>query len=136
MFTATDVRVTVDLPGKFDSFFSGSSVAQNPENYSHEPDQQAGADLVHAAYIDSEHRRVGKGYALRLTLAGPYDLVESALGVLTDYADNCRVANQDAAEDRYSDPSDRASARAEITASRKVDERVDKALAQARLQRG
>lgn len=136
MFTETDVKVVIDLPGKFDSFFSGSSVAQNPENYSHEADQQAGADHLHAAYIDSEHRRIGKGYALRLTLAGPSDLVEASLGVLTDYADNCRVANQDAAEDRYSDPSDRASARAEITASRKVDERVEKALAQVRRQRG
>lgn len=136
MTTPAQVSIVIDLPGKFDSFFSGSSVAQNPKNYSHEADSQAGAEHLHAAYIDREMIPRGKGHSLRLRLAGPFDLVESALDVLTDYTDACRVANGDAAGDRYADPSDRASARAEITASLKVDERVAKALAQARLQRG
>lgn len=126
----THVSVQIDLPGKFDSFFSGSSVGQNPDGYSHVPAVQAGADLLHAAYIDCEHRKIGKGYALRLTLAGEASLVEHAIDVLGDYTDACRVANKDTAEDRYCDAADRASARAEMAASHKVDERIQVALRQ------
>lgn len=88
---------TIELPGKFDSFFSGTGVVAG-DPYSDDPLLETGARLLEAAYHDRYLIRRGKGYSLRLDIgshATSEEIVTAALHVLWDYADSCLVANSD-----------------------------------------
>lgn len=81
---------TVTIPGKFDGFFSGSSVAQGEGGYSRNPELQAGADCLHTAYRDRIYKGAGKGYSLQLRC-----LTYDAVRVLADYASTCIAVNDE-----------------------------------------
>lgn len=101
MPTITEV---VDLPGKFDSWFSGTGLIQGEpiSQQSDDPHYNAAAQLVKAAYDASRYIKRGKdGYTLRLTLTGERGLVIDALAYLADYGDYCMVANSDIAFGPY-----------------------------------
>jgi hypothetical protein len=88
--------VTIDLPGKFDSDFSGSSVGQGQTATS----GYDGAALLYAAYKAGREIKRGKGYSLRLTLTGTTEEVTDALYCLFDYADTFVATNGDDPEYR------------------------------------
>lgn len=117
-------QLTVDVPGAFDSFFSGTGVGQG---------QLIEDDLslvaLHTAYRTS--RRIGRsarGYRLRFSFTDN-SLGRQAIEALIEYADACVVANADTVADRLADPSDRASARTETAAARTVIARCRQVLA-------
>lgn len=95
------IETTIDLPGVFDSDFSGSSVGQGQV-------ERAGYDnaaLLHAAYAAGTKIKRGKGYSLRLRLEGTQEQVVDCLFALYDYADTYAVvagAGDGSAEDRAS----------------------------------
>lgn len=111
-------EVTVVLPGKFDGFFSGTSVAQGEGNYSRDPVLQAGADLLYERYRDRFVVRAGRGYRVRLDR-----LTLDAVTVLRDYADTCVFVNEDEPD------------HAEVAAARKVLAECDRLLSTAGLVR-
>lgn len=121
-YGTVDVNFGIDLPGKFDSFLSGSSVAYSGDGYSDDPLLQAGAESLHTLYRAARRVKIGKGYAVRLMFDGKAYRAYNMLLVLDDYADSCVVANSDAVGE--GDPEDRAAARAETAAARKVRERI------------
>lgn len=94
---------TVIIPGKFDGYFSGSSLAQGEGKYSNDPVKQTAADVLYEAYQSRTKIRSGKGYRLRLAR-----LTVAAVAVLADYASTCIVVNGDEPD------------HAEIAAARKV----------------
>lgn len=109
--STTVTTVTIDLPGVFDSDFSGSSVGQGQvENSGYD-----NADRLYAAYCLGVKINRGKGYSLRLALTGTLVEVVDALYCLYDYADT--YVNVAASGDQ---PEDRASA----AAARKVRDRA------------
>lgn len=121
MATTKDKVITIDLPGKFDSFFSGSSVGQGQTDM--KVSGYPGAPGLYKAYTEARHIKRGKGYSLRLTI--PVDEhTRDVLDCLWDYADTCAVVNQDAAYDSTGSPEDRNDAYGEMVAGRKVCERV------------
>lgn len=67
---------TVTMPGAFDSWFSGSSVAQGQTG------DDAGMESLYAAYRYAERRRVGRrGYTLTMRMD------TEALDCLQEYAE-------------------------------------------------
>lgn len=105
--------ITIDFPGKFDSFFSLTGMAQGQVD----DDIQR---LLLQAYTDSRYIKRGKlGYTLRLTIPVD-DNTREILQEIAEYGDYCCGANRDTVSDRTADPSDRDSARGEIKAARKV----------------
>jgi hypothetical protein len=94
------MQTTIDMPGVFDSDFSGSSVGQGQTANS----GYAGGEMVTAAYKAGRKIRTGKGYRLRLTFDGTPEQVADALFCLWDYADTYVSVGQDAetAEERAS----------------------------------
>jgi len=73
---------TVTMPGAFDSWFSGSSVAQGQTG------GDAGMESLHAAYRSAERRRVGRrGYMLTMLMDA------EALDRLQEYAETAAECN-------------------------------------------
>jgi hypothetical protein len=124
------VEVRVDMPGAFDSFFSGSGVAQG-ERYSEEGSLLTiGGRLLTEAYQAAGRVKRGRGYIVPLRLSGAAEVVRAALEVLIDYAETCVVIAGDTVEDRSADPQDRADARTEAAAARRTIERAKAAQAE------
>lgn len=91
------ITVTVDMPGLFDSDFSGSSVGQGQiENSGYD-----GAAMLYAAYGSARRISAGRGYRLRLSMTGTAVDVTDALYCLWHYADTLAVANGDEPEYRH-----------------------------------
>lgn len=89
--------ITINLPGKFNDFFSGSSVGQGQTSL--EATGYPGAPGLYAAYLAAERRKVGKGYSYRLTI--PVDEhTDDVLRCLWEYADTCYWVNLDEPETR------------------------------------
>jgi hypothetical protein len=119
--TAKSNVITIDLPGKFDNFFSGSSVGQGQFDGSY-----PGGECLYKAYMESKRITRGKGYSLRLTI--PVDEhTRDVLDCLRDYGETCISANKDSTGSD-NEPEVRSDAYGEIAAGRKVCERVDAAL--------
>lgn len=121
----TATHVIIDVPGKFDSFFSGSGVGQG--QVSMEQSGDLGAPGLYKAYCESERIIRGKGYSLRFIVPRD-DLTLEVLGCLRDYGDTCYHANRDNATGVGLDPEDRNSAYGEMMAGSIVVERVDAVL--------
>jgi hypothetical protein len=121
--------ITIDLPGKFDGFFSGSSVAQESlEKLTVDAGGYAGSVGLRKVYDAARRITRGKGYSLRLTIPrdeNAADIIEC----LRDYADTCATVNEDNAYGRGLDPQDRNDAYGEMMGGRKVRDLCDKALA-------
>lgn len=100
--------VVLDLPGKFDVFFSGSSVGQGQVENSGYPRARETYEL----YKSATHFKRGKGYSTRMFV--PKEVAQGVLYTLWQYADSCIVANSD--EPDYS----------EVGAAKKVLERIQK----------
>jgi hypothetical protein len=92
--------VTIDMPGKFSGFFSGSSVGQGQIEDSGYP----GAAALWEAYRHARRIHRGHGHTVRLTF--PRADAADALACLDAYAESCLVANSD-----YPDHAEVASAR-------------------------
>jgi hypothetical protein len=124
-YSVTDAAVTVDMPGKFDSYFALSSVGQGQVE-----DSDRGPVALHEAYERAERIRRGKGYALRLALTRTD--AAAALDCLRDYAETCIVVNGDTATDATLDKADRFDALGEINAAKALIERIDAITAEIR----
>jgi hypothetical protein len=123
MTTSTAAKpLTIDLPGKFDVYFSGSGVAQG------QTENDPTLEKLHAAYKAAVVIRRGKGRAIRLTL--PDEGATDILVALIDYADTCYVVNSDLASDRTVEARDRFDALGEQQAAMRVIERARKLLDQ------
>lgn len=92
------ISVTVDMPGVFDSDFSGSGVGQGIVDL--ERSGYDGAPMLYEAYRGARKISGGKGYRLRLTLSGEPLAVEDALYCLWHHADTYVYANSDEPEMR------------------------------------
>lgn len=104
--------VRIELPGKFDSWFSGSGIGQG------QVDDEIERKL-YEAYKASRRINRGKGYLLRVEL--PVDeYTHEILETLARYGGYCADANYDEAHDTSSDRKDRYSALAEIAAGERV----------------
>lgn len=89
--------ITINLPGKFNDFFSGSSVGQGQTSL--KDTGYPGAPGLYAAYQNAERRKVGKGYSYRLTIPVNED-TDAILDCLWHYADTCYSVNLDEPDTR------------------------------------
>ncbi len=101
--------MTVDIPGAFDTFFTGTGCYAG-QPYTSDPEMERGSRELAAAYRSARHITRGKGYTLRAELPS----IEAAV-VLAEHAVWCIGRNAD--EPEYS----------EMSAARKVAERVEQA---------
>jgi hypothetical protein len=77
------------MPGKFDMYFAGTSIGEGQYNKGN-----PGERLVHDAWENSARRDTGSGgYYMVVHLEGPPRRVESALGILKEYAETCIFIN-------------------------------------------
>lgn len=102
---------TINLPGAFDSWFSGTGVAQGNTG------EDNSLVLLAEAYRAAVRIKRGRGYSLRLSLPENAEEREDLLHALRDYADYCLVANSD--EPNHS----------EVAAARKVYQEATNLLA-------
>lgn len=100
--------IVLDLPGAFDSYFSGSSVGQGQVETAGYPR----AKETYEAYKRATRFRRGKGYIVRLVI--PKDVAQGVLYTMWEYCDACLVANSD--EPQYS----------EVSAAKRLLERIQK----------
>lgn len=121
--------ITIDLPGKFDSYFDGSSVVQESlDRLTVEAGGYPGSIGLRRAYDASRKIVRGRGYSLRLTIARD-EHARDIIECLRDYADTCAKISADNAYGSGLDPSDRNDAYGEMMGGRKVRELCDQALA-------
>lgn len=97
--------LTIDLPGRFDGFFEGTSEAQGDN----------GKTPLYLAYQTGKIINRSRGYSMRLTL--PTEDAEEILRVLREYAGDCIYFNQD----QMREPGTQA----EVAAARLVINRCD-----------
>jgi len=119
---------TIDLPGKFDSWFDQTGLATGAD-YGTAWVLDAATD----AYKAAVRVRRGRGYALRLTV--PDEGARDFLLLLREYAGYCIDANREDATaigDDQDTVRDRFSALGETQAARRVIERVDAILSATR----
>lgn len=83
---------TVDIPGAFESFFTGTGAIQQAGtpgySYSDNPDMERGAIELRRAWETSTRLRRGRGHTDRVELSS----VEAAI-VLAEYAEVCLSSN-------------------------------------------
>lgn len=82
------MNVTIDMPGAFETFWTGTGVAQGQVYVDDDEALEAGAKELRHAYDVGKSIRRGRGYSMRLTLTTP-----EAVEVLRDYADVCISSN-------------------------------------------
>lgn len=83
----SDESLTVEFPGAFDCFFSGTSVAQG-DPWSHIPEEEAAAVCLRESYKRAKRIKRGKGYSVRLE-----GLTVDAVSILACYAYYCLDGN-------------------------------------------
>lgn len=104
--TFSGVLFTIDMPGAFDSYFSGTGIGQGQ-------DLEDNADrALYDAYRNATRIRSGKGYRLRMTV----DLDGAAS--LAEYCDFCIGANSQTYGENIN---------SELQAARKLLERIEDA---------
>lgn len=104
---------TVMMPGAFDSFWTGTGVAQG-QQWSDDPAEEAGARQLRRAWERAYAQRVGKGHRRML------QLTRAAVQVLADYADACISSIEGSSDEGLG---------SELRAARQLRERCDRVLA-------
>lgn len=104
---------TVMMPGAFDSFWTGTGVAQG-QQWSDDPVEEAGARQLRRAWERAYAQRVGKGHRRMLHLTA------AAVQVLADYADACISSIEGSSDEGLG---------SELRAARQLRERCDRVLA-------
>lgn len=109
----TRISVTLKMPGKFDSYFSGTGIGQGQYNENNPIEV-----MVRNAWVNSARRKAGPGYYLIVFLEGEKETVMSALDEFMSYATDCADLNS------YPD---NATDRAELIAARGFIKRLQDA---------
>lgn len=120
--------ITIDIPGKFDGFFDGTSLMQYSQPEDLIADWGQAGVVLREAYENCRTIKRGKGVTYRITLPRDGELTREAIGILSTYAETCAVANRDSAYGRGLDPEDRNTAYGEMIAGQKVYARCATAL--------
>jgi hypothetical protein len=81
--------MTVDVPGAFDTYFSGTGVVAG-QPYSDDADTERGAQELRTAWEERRVIRRGRGYTMRLELPSTH-----AVLVLAEHGEWCLSRNSD-----------------------------------------